>query len=315
MIGHLDCQQQLGAAGPAAVCETGMLMGKLSQLRRDRRHLLVTLSAAIMLFSSQCPASAQITQDGYPGRGPRAVFDLHSHKKKGVYLSPDICEQQEMRYQFASQKATLKKLRKPFDINLLEGLHPYKVKPFSSLIVGLNSKYNVFVIDDPSVLKGRPFPAIYTASTSLFGKDSNAQSTADLGWTGIHNEGQTLMIREFGSFIVLTDRLESLRSTDNSTTILHNLNQKNLRLFITSNGTVTSDGLVNDLNLVITHNGTADLQKLEVSDLADVTLFSNGTANVNCRGHLQGKSYLPEQIKSYGSPKRLELARLTPPKH
>lgn len=216
-----------------------------------------------------------------------------------------------MRNQIGSQKAMLKKLRKPFDPNLLEGLHPYKVKPFSSLIVGLNSKYNVYIIDDPSVLKGRPFPAIYSASTSLFGKDSIGQSTADLGWTGIHNEGQTLMIRQFGSFIVLTDRLDSVRCQDNSTTILHDLDQSNLRLFMTNNGTVSGDGHLQNLNLVITHNGTANLQKLEVADLADVTLFSNGTAHVNCRGHLQGKSYLPEQIQSCGSPKRLELARLT----
>jgi hypothetical protein len=279
-------------------------------LRKERRQL-VKLGVCFLLMISQYPASAQMTQDGYPGRD-RASVREGMHKKKGVYLSPDNCEPQGKNIQIDSMKSALSNARKPFDLRILDGLHPYKVEPFSRLIVGLNSKYNIYVIDDPSVLKGHPCPAVYSASTSLFGKNSIGRASADLGWTGIHNEGQTLMIREFGSFIVLTDRLDSVRCQDNSTTILHDLDQANLRLFMTNNGTVSGDGQVKDLNLVITHNGTANLQKLNVGKIADITLFSNGTAHINCSGYLQGKSYLPEQIKSYGSPKRLELARLTP---
>lgn len=276
-------------------------------LRNDRWQPAARVFS-ILLLISQCPSSAQITQDGYPSRD-RVSVRKNTHKKKGVYLSPDICESQEKQKQ---KKSALERTRKTFDPSILDGLHPYKVERFSSMIVGLNSKYNIYVIDDPSVLKGRPFPAIYSASKTLFDNDSIGRATAELGWTGIYSERQTLSIREFGSFIILTDRLDSVRCQDNSTTILHDLDQTNLRLFMTNNGKLFGDGQVNNLDLVITHNGTADLQKLKVENVADVTLFSNGTANINCSGHLRGKSFLPEQITSCGSPKRVDLARLRP---
>lgn len=68
---------------------------------------------------------------------------------------------------------------------------------------------------------------------------------------------------------------------------LGHIEQESLDVHLNGVGTVTGEGRVEDLNLVIAGPGHANLGKLSVTDGAKVSIFGNGTASLAPKGDLR----------------------------
>jgi hypothetical protein len=68
---------------------------------------------------------------------------------------------------------------------------------------------------------------------------------------------------------------------------LGHIDQQAMEVHINGNGTVTGDGTVERLKLVIAGSGNADLGKLSVTDDAKVSILGNGTASLSPHGELR----------------------------
>ena len=68
---------------------------------------------------------------------------------------------------------------------------------------------------------------------------------------------------------------------------LGHIDQPAMEVHINGNGTVTGEGTLARLNLVIAGSGNADLGKLSVTDEAKVSILGNGTASLSPLGELR----------------------------
>ncbi len=86
---------------------------------------------------------------------------------------------------------------------------------------------------------------------------------------------------------------------------LGHIDQQAMEVHINGSGTVTGEGTVARLNLVIAGSGNADLGKLSVTDDAKVSILGNGTASLSPHGELRlfiagnGKLSLLSKPKTY----------------
>lgn len=252
----------------------------------------------MLLFCSQ-PGSAQ------PKVRPAASVKT----RHGVYIAPDNCVS-------AQNTSRRKPVKQVLDESKLAGMFPNVMKPFSKVILNWNSTYDIFLFNDPKQLERDykfpyKFPAVYSnTGNGIYPSSISENSDLCIGPPGITQNGDTVVINSFGHFVILTDRLDVLRSVMNSTTRVHNVDQAKLKIIIDHNGTVEANGAVDQLDVEVKNNGAADLQKLLVGELADVKVYSNGSAKVNTNGVLKGKRWSPENLQWIGQPTKVDIIQL-----
>lgn len=260
-------------------------------------YLFCSVLLALMLLAG--PAAAQQIQKTSKGS---------VKAKHGVYFAPDNCAPPSGKK--LARRYSIKQL---LDEHKIVGMSPTPVKPFSKLILNWNSTYDIFLFNDPKSLGGKyVFPAVYSPATISNRTDDALLKDSELciGPPGITQNGDTVCINLFGHFVILTDKLDSVRSVMNSTTTLHNVDQSKLQIIIDKNATVEANGIVDHLIVTVPSNGTASLEKLVVTDLAEVNVFSNGSAKVNVNGVLKGKRWSPERLQWIGKPTQVDMIQL-----